>query len=49
VLRAAGGKLTDLFGAPLRHLVDRPGRGLVNELGVLATSAGGLSISKHSV
>ena len=47
VLRAAGGKLTDLFGAPLRHSVDRPGGGLVNELGVLATAAGLAQVDPH--
>lgn len=36
VLRAAGGKVTDLFGAPLVHDPARPG-GLINDLGVLAT------------
>jgi 3'-phosphoadenosine 5'-phosphosulfate (PAPS) 3'-phosphatase len=36
VLRAAGGKVTDLFGAPLVHDPSRPG-GLINDLGVLAT------------
>ena len=38
VLRARGGKITDLLGAPLVHDPSRPG-GLINDLGVLATSA----------
>lgn len=37
VLRAAGGRCTDLFGAPLVHDPERPGGGLINDLGVLAT------------
>lgn len=40
VLRAAGGKVTDLFGAPLVHSPDRAGESpLINKLGVLATSS----------
>lgn len=38
VLRARGGKVTDLFGAPLTHDPGRPGGGLINDLGVLATA-----------
>ena len=38
VLRARGGKVTDLFGAPLTHDPGRPGGGLINDLGVLATT-----------
>ena len=40
VLRARGGKVTDLFGAPLTHDPERPGGGLINDLGVLATASG---------
>ena len=36
ILRASGGKVTDLFGAPLIH--KKNARSLVNELGVVATS-----------
>ncbi len=39
VLRARGGKVTDLFGAPLTHDPERPGGGLINDLGVLATAS----------
>ena len=38
VLRSRGGKVTDLFGAPLAHHTERPDAGLVNDLGVLATA-----------
>lgn len=44
VLRASGGKVTDLFGAPLVHSADRPCGGLLNDLGVLATAAGFKSV-----
>ena len=40
VLRAKGGKVTDLFGAPLTHDPERSGGGLINDLGVLATAPG---------
>jgi 3'-phosphoadenosine 5'-phosphosulfate (PAPS) 3'-phosphatase len=40
VLRSRGGKVTDLFGAPLAHDPERPGGGLINDLGVLATAPG---------
>ena len=39
VLRARGGKVSDLFGAPLTHDPERPGGGLINDLGVLATAS----------
>lgn len=39
VLRAIGGKMTDLFGAPLTHSRQAP-TGLVNRLGVVATGPG---------
>ena len=39
VLRASGGKVTDLFGSPLIHSPNRPGGSLLNDLGVLATTA----------
>lgn len=32
--------MTDLFGAPLVHSATRPGEGLLNDLGVLATAPG---------
>ena len=34
-----GGKVSDLFGAPLTHDPERPGGGLINDLGVLATAS----------
>jgi len=36
IVRAAGGKVTDLYGAPLMHAADAPG-GLVNQLGVIGS------------
>jgi 3'-phosphoadenosine 5'-phosphosulfate (PAPS) 3'-phosphatase len=36
VLRAAGGKVTDLYGAPLMHYAESPG-GLINQLGVVGS------------
>ena len=36
---ARGGKVSDLFGAPLTHDPERPGGGLINDLGVLATAS----------
>lgn len=38
IVRACGGKVTDLYGAPLMHYEDSPG-GLVNQLGVVGSSA----------
>ena len=37
VVAASGGRVTDLFGAPLVHL---PGRELTNRLGVVASAPG---------
>lgn len=39
VVRATGGHVSDLFGAPLVHDADAPG-GLVNALGVIASGSG---------
>ena len=35
VVRARGGKVTDLFGAPIKYFLDRGSGGLINQFGVL--------------
>ena len=37
IVRACGGKVTDLYGAPLMHYEDSPA-GLINQLGVVGSS-----------
>ena len=39
VLRAMGGNVTDLFGAPIKYYLDRPG-GLINQFGVVGVGPG---------
>ena len=40
VVRARGGEVTDLFGAPIKYFLDRSGGGLINQFGVLGLAPG---------